>query len=104
MGRVHPAPLRPVPAALINDIDLRNRYHVGVCSVRSQGEAFVLRPSYSLRSDGSERLIALNYDLGNDAAERCAVGIDTLWKPNATGRFFSRWEDVSRALGIVTAA
>jgi hypothetical protein len=85
--------------------DLRNRYHVGVCRVRSQDEAFVLRPSYSLRNDGSERLIALNYDLGKDAADRCAVGIDALWKSGSpTGRLFSRWDDVSKALAIAIAA
>ncbi|MGA8807669.1 MAG: hypothetical protein WB973_07300 [Thermoanaerobaculia bacterium] len=81
-----------------NYLSLRQRQHVGVCRVRSQGVDFVLQPSYSIREgDGGERLIKLNYVLGTEAADKFAHGIETLWTSDTQGKRFPSWAKVLEA-------
>jgi hypothetical protein len=67
---------------------LKERYHVGVCRIRSRHVDFVLQPSYTARKgDVSDRLIALNYVLGTAKADTMAQAIDRLWESkNSQGK------------------
>lgn len=83
-------------------LKLREKQHVGVCRIASQGADFVLQPSYSAKESGSgEDLIALNYVLGKDSTDAFAQGIKSLWSSSGNqGRILKSWAEVEAALQV----